>query len=488
MNQPIVANRENALAGPTLGAASAFSLAVLLASGTALAQAPAQPAARAGTAVAPHTMADALASAYATNPTLLTERARLRATDEDVPQALAGWRPTVTLSGSAGYINGSEHEDHVALGENRDVLNEQATVTQPLYTGGKTAAQLHRAENSVLAERATLINTEQTVFANVINSYVTVIENQQLVALNNSNVQVLQRQLQATNDRFRVGEITRTDVAQAEASLASAVAQQATAVGNLAASRAAYLQFVGFDPDNLVPPQPLALPIKSQGEATQMAQVNNPAVISAAFSNAASKDAIDVAFAALLPTVAVQGEAFRNDNSQARAIRSTGQEVLLTLSVPIYQGGSEYAAVRQARQTEQQTRKTLDDQRRQATQQAANAWQNLIAARSTIISDQAAIRANEIAVDGVEREALLGSRTTLDVLNAEQTLLQARTTLVQNLAALVTDSYAVAQAIGRLTAHDLNLPVNYYDETAYYKEVRNRLLGTQDYATGQPGR
>jgi outer membrane protein len=259
-------------------------------------------------------------------------------------------------------------------------------------------------------------------------------------------------------------------------------------VGNLSASRATYLQYVGFDPENLVPPQPLALPIKSQDEATQMAQVNNPAVISAAFSNAASKDAIDVAFAALLPTVSVQGQAFRQDNPQSRAIRETGQEVLLQLSVPLYQGGGEYATIRQARQTEQQTRKTLDDQRRQATQQAANAWQNLIAARSTIISDQAAIRANEIAVDGVEREALLGSRTTLDVLNAEQTLLQARTTLVQNLAALVTDSYAVAQAIGRLTAHDLNLPVNYYDETAYYKEVRNRLIGTKDYATGQPGR
>jgi outer membrane protein len=465
----------------------AVGFALLLASGTALGQTPTT--ARSGASAAtPHTLADALAAAYATNPTLLTERARLRATDEDVPQALAGWRPSVTLGGSAGYVNGSTTESHVTLGENRDLLTEQATVTQPLYTGGKTAAQLHRAENSVLAERATLINTEQTVFANVINAYVTVIEDQQLVALNNSNVQVLQRQLQATNDRFRVGEITRTDVAQAEASLASAVAQQATAVGNLSASRATYLQYVGFDPENLVPPQPLALPIKSQDEATQMAQVNNPAVISAAFSNAASKDAIDVAFAALLPTVSVQGQAFRQDNPQSRAIRETGQEVLLQLSVPLYQGGGEYATIRQARQTEQQTRKTLDDQRRQATQQAANAWQNLIAARSTIISDQAAIRANEIAVDGVEREALLGSRTTLDVLNAEQTLLQARTTLVQNLAALVTDSYAVAQAIGRLTAHDLNLPVNYYDETAYYKEVRNRLIGTKDYATGQPGR
>jgi outer membrane protein len=437
----------------------------------------------------PRTLQEALAAAYSTNPTLLTERARLRATDEGVPQALSGWRPTVVLSGSVGTLVGSSlKEGEFTLGTNRDLFNEQAQITQPVYTGGKNEATLHRAENQVLAERATLINTEQTVFYNVTNAYVTVIEDQQLVALQVSNVAVLNRQLQATNDRFRVGEITRTDVAQAEASLASAVAQQHTAEGNLAAARASYREYVGYDAVNLVPPQPLALPIKSEREARDLAAVNNPQVIASAFSDAAARDAIDVAFAQLMPTVSLQGIASRSDNATQRGLRSSGEEVLLSLNVPLYQGGSEYSGVRQARQSEQQARKALDDQRRQAVQAASQAWENLVAARSTIVSDQAAIRADEIALDGVEREALLGSRTTLDVLNAEQTLLQARTTLVQNLASLVIYSYQVAQAGGRLTAHDLNLPVNYYDETAYYKAVRNRLFGTNDYATTQPGR
>jgi outer membrane protein len=459
-------------------AAPAAILSVALAAGLA---APAQ--------AQPRTLADALAAAYSTNPTLLTERARLRATDENVPQALAGWRPTVTLSGSVGYLgNSSLQQGPVSLGTNRDLLNEQAQISQPLYTGGKTSANVHKAENQVLSERATLINTEQTVFYNTVNAFVTVIEDQELVALQVSNVQVLTRQLQATNDRFRVGEITRTDVAQAEASLASAVAQQRTAEGTLAAARASYREYVGYDAVNLVPPQPLALPIKSEKEANDLAAVNNPNVIAAAFSDAAARDAVDVAFAALMPTVSLQGIATRQDNSTERDTRSSGEEVLLSLTVPIYQGGSEYSAVRQARQSEQQARKTLDDQRRQAVQAASQAWENLVASRSTIVSDQAAIRADEIALDGVEREALLGSRTTLDVLNAEQTLLQARTTLVQNLASLVIYSFQVAQATGRLTAHDLNLPVNYYDETAYYKAVRNRLFGTNDYATTQPGR
>ncbi len=156
--------------------------------------------------------------------------------------------------------------------------------------------------------------------------------------------------------------------------------------------------------------------------------------------------------------------------------------------MPIYQGGAEYSGVRQARQTEQQSRKTVDDTRRQVIQAALSSWETLVAARSTIESTRAAIRANEIALEGTQREAIVGSRTTLDVLNAEQALLQSRSTLVQNLANLVTSSYAVANAIGRLTARDLNLNVPLYDDTAYYKAVHDRLFGTGDYELSQPGR
>ncbi|GAC1343410.1 MAG: TolC family outer membrane protein [Acetobacteraceae bacterium] len=441
----------------------------------------------------PRTLPDALVAAYSNNPTLQAARAQLRATDEGVPQALAGWRPTIVLSTGAGYADGTIRNATGALGAStrrnaRDIFSEQATLTQPLYRGGATRAGTNQADNRVYAQRARLMATEQQVFTDTVNAYVNVIQTQQVLQLNINNEQVLARQLQATNDRFRVGEITRTDVAQAEAALAGARGTRQTAEGNLQTARGAYRRYVGELPDVLIEPQPVRLPIKTQNEAVQLASQNNPNVIAALFDDAASRDAIDVAFSNLMPQVSLQASAARADNSAVAGQRTIGGQVLLNASVPIYQGGAEYSRVRQARQTEQQSRKTVDDTRRQVIQQATAAWETLVAARSTIESTRAQIRANQIALEGVQREAIVGSRTTLDVLNAEQALLNSRVTLVQNLASLINASYSAAASIGRLTARDLNLNVPLYDETAYYNAVRDRLFGTGDYAVNQPGR
>ncbi|MBV9782569.1 MAG: TolC family outer membrane protein [Acidisphaera sp.] len=437
---------------------------------------------------APKTLNDALSAAYSNNPVLLEERAHLRSIDENVPAALAGWRPTVVLNLSPGYAAGNFTSTGVTAPNNRPVLTEQATLTQPIYRGGRTKAAISQAENNVRAERSRLIATEEQVFSDTVNAFVTVIEDQQILALNINNVQVLARQLQATNDRFRVGEITRTDVAQAEAALAGAQAQRETAEGNLQTARATYRREVGELPDQLVEPQPLALPVKSAQDANQLAAVNNPNVIAAMYDEAAARSAIDTAFSALMPTLSLQGTGFREANTTLAHERSSGGMVTANITVPLYQGGSEYAAVRQARQNEQQSRKALDDARRAAIQSATQAWETLIAARATVDSTRSQIRANQVALEGVEREALVGSRTTLDVLNAQQALLSSQVTLVQNLAALLNASYQVAASIGRLTARDLALPVPLYDETAYYNAVRDRWFGTGDYATDQPGR
>lgn len=436
----------------------------------------------------PRTLQDALAAAYSNNPSLQGARAQLRATDEGVPQALSGWRPQVVLSGAGGYGDGSIRSGGQTGRNDRLILSQQASLTQPLYRGGATRAGTNQADNQVFAQRGRLLATEQQVFSDTINAFVQVIQSQQILQLNINNEQVLARQLQATNDRFRVGEITRTDVAQAEAALAGARAQRQTGEGNLQTARANYRRFVGELPDQLIEPQPLKLPLRNQTEAAQLASQNNPNVIAALFENAASRDAIDVAFSQLMPQLSVQALAARNDNASIASQRTIGGQVLLNASIPLYQGGAEYSRVRQARQTEQQARKAVDDTRRQAIQQATQAWETLVAARSTIESTRAQIRANQIALEGVQREAIVGSRTTLDVLNAEQALLNSRVTLVQNLSNLVTASYSVAAAIGRLTARDLNLNVALYDETAYYNAVRQRLFGTGDYATNQPGR
>jgi outer membrane protein len=441
----------------------------------------------------PHTLTEALAATYSTQPALQAERAKLRATDESVPQALAGWRPTVVMAGTAGYGDGMSRQfargGFLNSQTDRLIGTAQATLTQPIYNGGKTQASVNRAKNQVMAERATLIAQEQTSFTNTVNAYVGVIQTTQLLALNINNEQVLAKQLQATNDRFRVGEITRTDVAQAEAALAGATAQRQTAEGNLQTARGVFQQVIGFyPPGDLVEPQPLALPVKSEQDARVVAANNNPTVVAALFNDSSAKDAVDVAFAQLLPQVSLQGQVFQSNNAGARSSQSNGYQAVVQLSVPVYQGGSEYSAVRQAKQTAQQTTRLVDDARRTAVQNAVQAWETLAAAKASAASTRQQIRANEIALEGVEREAIVGSRTTLDVLNAQQALLNSRVTLVQNLAQLITASYQVAAAIGRLTARDLHLPVPLYDETAYYNAVKDKWVGLGDYATNQPGR
>jgi outer membrane protein len=340
-----------------------------------------------------------------------------------------------------------------------------------------------------MAERATLIAQEQTSFTAAVNAYVGVIQAKDTLDLNVNNEIVLSKQLQATNDRFKVGEITRTDVAQAEAALAGATAQRQTSEGQLEAARGTFQQIIGIlPPPDLIAPQPLALGLKNETEAIGMAANNNPQVIAALFNDAAAKDAIDVALAQLLPQLTAQAQIFQQNNTSGWATQTNGYQATINLTVPIYQGGSEYAGVRQARQQQEQTQRQVDDARRTAVQNAVQAWETLAAARAAADSTRSQISANEVALEGVEREAIVGSRTTLDVLNAQQLLLQSRTTLVQNVAQLVTASYGVAAAVGRLTARDMHLAVPLYDETAYYNAVRDKWVGLGDYATNQPGR
>lgn len=456
-------------------------------------------------AVAPRagaqTLSDALAYAYANNPALLAGRAQLRAVDENVPQALAGWRPTVNITSTAGGIDGNlrtlqaeavpdptqpdgfgVRRYGVTQRVERELYTNNVTITQPVFRGGRTVASTRRAENQVLAQRARLLQSEQQVLGDSVTAYVQVIRWQEELRLNINNEQVLTEQLRATNERFRVGEITRTDVAQAEARLADARARRSGAEGELQSARATFQRVIGVMPQRLVAPQPLRPPVTNAQEAALAAATNNPQVVAALFDEAAARDAIDVQFSQLLPQVSITGQAFRNDNQTGQHTRITGAQIVAQLQVPIYQGGAEHAAVRQARQTAQQARSIVEDQRRVATQQATQAWEQLQSTRAQVDSRRAAIRASEIALDGVQREAIVGSRTTLEVLNQEQELLQNRTQLVQTLSSLVAQSYALTSAVGRLTAQDLGLQVDLYDTRAYYNAVRNRWFGFGDYS------
>ena len=445
----------------------------------------------------PTTLDQALAVAYLTNPVLQAQRAALRAADENVPSALAGWRPQVSITANAGYIQAGQIQhltapppphDITAFGT-RGANSESLIVNQPLYNGGGTVASVAHAKNLVMAQRAALIAAEQQVFGNVVSAYVGVIQAQQVLQLAMNNEQVLAKQLQATNDRFTVGEITSTDVAQAQAALAGAVAERETAAANLKIADATFRQYVGSDPaPNLVPPQPLQPVAGSEQAAVAQAVANNPTVIGAMFQAAEAKNNFDVAYAKLMPNISLQGQISHNEDTQQQNLTTNLAQIMVQLSMPIYQGGSEYAAIRQARQLIQQALKSIDDSKRNAAQQAAAAWNAYVGAQATIVSTRQQITANEVALQGTEREAIVGTLTTLDVLNAQQALLNSRVTLVQNLSTLVNASYSLAQAVGRLTARDLGLHVPLYNDLAYYDAVKNLWIGTADAATNQPGR
>lgn len=450
----------------------------------------------------PATLTQALSEAYADNPTLQEQRANLRATDENVPAALAGWRPTVEIQGTAGRITGTSEEafpgtnpftgqstlTRATLAQSRNEAIGQLTVTQPIFQGGATVARTHEAKNSVYAARAQLLVTEQSVFTKVVQAYVGVITDRQLLALDINNRRVLSQQLRAVQDQFNVGEITETSVAQAKAALAGAEEQVEVARGNHHIAYETFRQLVGAYPArHLVPPQPLALPVKGKADLVRQAMLNNPSVVSALFTQAANQDAVDVAIAALAPQLSVSASAFDESNPSGPHSRTTGGQVLANLTVPLYQGGSEYAAIRQARDKVQYAIAAVVDARRTAVQSATQAYEGLIASKAAVRSTDAQMRSDAIALDGTERQEIVGTRTTLDVLNAQQLLLNAQTTQIQNIANVVDESYSIASAIGRLTATDLALPVTHYDDLKYYRAVKDALFGNGNDAYREAG-
>jgi outer membrane protein len=431
------------------------------------------------------TMTEAFAYAYNTNPQLLAQRALLRATDEQVPQALSNWRPTVTVTGQAGYnragaevpnFRGASTPTQFFSFVSRSV---DLNITQPIYRGGRTEAQTRQAINTVQATRAQTLGVETTVFQAVAQAYLDVVRDQTLVEVNRNNEQVLRKQLEATRDRFRVGEVTRTDVAQAESSLAQATATRISSEGQLEISRANYARAVGHPPGRLVQPRERPVLPATREEALTMAANNNPNVISANFTELAARDNIDVVRGQLLPQISVIGDLNRSTSPSVtqHGTRQDTAAVIGRLTVPLYEGGAVWSQTRQAEQTVGQRRSQVDDARRLAVQAATQAWETLQSARAAIASFGQAVRAAQIALEGVQQEALVGSRTVLDVLISEQQLFTTQSQLVtaQHDAALA--EYSLAAAIGRLIAPELRLPVQLYDMERHYKGVKDKWFG-----------
>ena len=431
------------------------------------------------------TLRDALAAAYNSNPELQAQRAALRATDEGVARAKSGFLPSLTGIGNITRQNVRSEVDSIEIFDFPSTPKFfQARLDQSLFRGFQDFHGIKQAKSLVKAGRAQLRSTEQRVLLDAVTAYVNTLREESVLGLNQNNVQVLERQLQASRDRFRVGEITRTDVAQSEARLAGAVSLRITAEANLAGARANYGRVIGQLPGTLEqPPELPGLPVTID-EAWAIANQENPSIALAMFNEQAAVYNVRAAKGGLAPTVVGFATLSRSSATSSNPDVQTTVDFVTDLKtagvqirIPLYQGGAVYADIRRAKQTQSQRRLDILTAERQVRSDTRTGFEQHRAAKSRIISNQAQVKANEIALEGVRQEASVGQRTTLDVLDAEQELLDARVNLARAMRDLQVASFSFLSSLGRLNAVALALPVEVYDPGKYYGDVKWRLIG-----------
>lgn len=423
---------------------------------------------------------EALALAYETNPTLRSERANLRATDEVYAQARAGGLPQV--SGSVDYSRNEIEQTGgfgAAFGPERTLNSESYTIgaEQLVFSGLSTWNSVRQARAQIDAGRASLVNTEQAVLLDSITAYMDVLRDEATVELNNNNVAVLKRQLQASRDRFEVGEITRTDVAQSEARLKGAEAQLIGARAQRASSRAAYTRVIGRPPGSL--DEPPALPVfpETEEEARLLAFRYNPQLVAARASELASRRGVAAAKGALSPSVTAFAQFSDARNQQVDDDQTETTAIGGRLNVPLFLGGANHSRVRQAKHQNSRDRLLIVEAERAVAEGVSNAWESLLAASATLDAAQAQADANEIALDGVRQEAQVGSRTTLDVLNAEQEFLDSQVALVRAERDEYVAGFQLLSAFGGLTAQNLDLGVEIYDPERNFRRMKWVVVG-----------
>jgi outer membrane protein len=438
--------------------------------------------------VSAETIESALVQAYQNNPQVNAQRALVRATDENVPQALSGYRPRISATATYGaqYI---DSQTQTTVGGNPMVTRQHGwndprsvggTLTQTLFNGFQTGNRTRQAESQVSASRETLRVIEQTVLLDGATAYMNVLRDSATLDLQRRNVEVIQEQLRQTRDRFAVGEVTRTDVAQAESRVAAAQSQMLAAQSNLATSRAVYRRIIGVEAGRLNPGTPVdRLSPRSLDLAVAQGQSENPAVTAAEHGVDVAALQVKINEGSLYPTVTVQASVQQSYDTSINTSRNFAGAVVGQVSVPLYQGGQEFALIRQAKETVTQQRLNLALNRDQARANVVQAWAQLEAAKAQIEATKAQVAAAEIALNGVREEARVGQRTTLDVLNAQQELVNARVALVTAQRDRVVASYTLLSAVGRLSVPVLGLQVPVYDPMVHYQQVRDSWYGVR---------
>ena len=423
------------------------------------------------------TLNQALSATYKYSPRLDAERARLRATDEEVARANAGYRPNITGNADVTYQDNRTRPAGTTNGGNT-AKGYSINLVQPLFRGFQVTNAVNEAESAVRAGRETLRDVERAVLLDAVTAYMDVVRDQAIVRLQENNVNVLSRELRATQDRFAVGEVTRTDVSQAIARRSGSVSQLDLARANLKTSRASYERVTGNPPSNLSdPPVPERVLPKSLDEAISIGQRENALLVAALYREQGARYTVERIRGELLPSVQLEASyAERWDPSRNTEESETGT-VATRMTVPIYEGGEVYARVRQAKHTHVSRLQEIEQVRTEVRQSVVAAWSQLQAARAQLISDKTQVDANQTALSGVREEEKVGQRTLLDVLNAEQELLNSQVTLETTRRNLIVASYSVLAAIGRLDSLTLGTAAQVYDPEQHYTEVRRKWWG-----------
>ncbi|WP_349360781.1 TolC family outer membrane protein [Stappia sp.] len=420
---------------------------------------------------------DALAQTYSDNPTINAARAQLRSVNERVPQALSGWRPQIFGRFDVGsqYNNSDPGRARYS-----NTASAGLSVTQNIFRGFQTVNSVRQAEAIVRSERESLRATEQTILQQAATAYMDVIQNTAIVSLRRSSLEFLSEQVRAAEDRFEVGEGTRTDVSQARARFSEAQSDLNLALANVNTSRAVYRQLVGTDPKTLsARTRVYARLPKGLDAALSAGASDHPSIQSAQHLVDAAVFAVKTTEGELLPTVSLEGNLQRQWSPPSASGVDTldSASIFGRVSIPIYQGGAVSSRVRQAKEDLGQTRIQLDVARDQVRASIVSAWGQYQAAVASIQAAQDAVSANQLALEGVIEEQRVGQRTTLDVLNAQFELVNSRVNLVTAQRNRTVAAYALLAATGALTADRLGLAVAAYDKTAHYKKVRNSWFG-----------
>jgi outer membrane protein len=442
------------------------------------------------------TMESALIRAYQNNPQLNQQRASVRVTDEGVPQALSGYRPRIAVTGTLG-------QNYTDIGTKGSALvptpngprtipvysgasaaqnpyTAGATVAQTLFNGFQTGNRTRAAESQVSSAREGLRVIEQTILLNGATAYMDVLRDTANLEVQRSNVRVLEETLRQTRDRFNVGEVTRTDVAQAEAQLAAGQSAELAAESTLTTSRANYRQVIGVEPTNLAPGSPVdRFSPPTLPAAIDRGLVENPNVTAAMYGIDVAYLQVKINEGALYPTVVVQGNVQYASFPQISTVTQTSASVIGAMTVPIYQGGQEYSFIRQSKESLTQQRLNLELTRNQVQQAVVQSWGQLQAAKAQVQAAQSQVTSSEVALNGVREEARVGQRTTLDVLNAQQALVNARVALVTAQHDRVVASYNLLAATGRLSPRVLGLKTPIYDPMVHYQQVRDVWSGVR---------